>query len=210
MGLGRRSFLRRTATVVGTIGAAGSAASWEGEAKARKELSSSASRLYDGYIRDLQQVVLEVEKQFRAFCEFDEWPEEPSTERNWTRHGDQPEWLAYDKACQSAKERQFEQAGVEDLFGLFAPMSEAGLADMVGILEQKEAKPIVIVAAPRDFADFRKMGDKVQLLYDEGPIRARAFDLPVVTSTAVSQGHVLVAGLKDNGDLRLVLTVITR
>ena len=215
MGLGRRNFLTRTATVVGTIGAAGSAESWAKEAKANK--GPEAKKIYDGYYDDLQKLTAQVEKRHKAWEDFDGFPEEPKTERDhcWSRDPKpQPEWDEYDEKNAKAFQRRVELTGVIlEQPHWMAPLGIWHFSQVFGQLEQEEAKPILVVSSPVNFGDVRIMEDSVKdvsLVYDEGPIRARIFTVPVVTTTALDFQCSYAVGIKTDGKLSLIHVEVTR
>lgn len=213
MGIGRRGFLQ-TATVVGTIGAAGSTKSWAKEAKENK--GPEAKKIYKGYYDDLQKLTAEVEKRHKAWEAFDDFPKVPESPRDssFLKPKEQPEWDAYDKKNEKAYERRAKLTGVFlTQPHWIAPLGAWNFTEIFGRLEQEEAKPILVVSSPLNFSDVRLLEDSVKevsLVYDEGPIRARIFTVPVVTTTALDSPYSYVVGIKTNGELVLFRVDVTR
>lgn len=213
MGLGRRSFLTRAAVAVGTVGAAASAEAWPKEAVAslKQRQRSDDVNPYPEYHQDLQRLTQEVEAA-QETVEGWKWPEfqERPNFISKTKE-EQAEYDAYAQKHDAAQERLRKTIGWVGDLPLMAPIWVGAIADSMGMLEEAEAKPVIIVSSPRDFSDFRKMDNpEVKLVYDEGPIRARAYTVPVVTSTKIGSGNLWGGGLTAEGDLKLVLWSVAR
>jgi hypothetical protein len=211
MGFGRRSFITRAATVVGTIGAAGSAESWARDAKVQKV---PQAKPYQGYGEDILNLTLEVEKKY---LEWRDWPypDPPDTDYgfNYSKQQEDPEWIKYSERCVAENEKRWNKTGIHHTTPVYGPTHFSLVTTAMGNLEQEEAKPVLIVSAPADFTDFRQMqidNPEINLVYDEGPIRCRFFTVPVVTSTKLGRGNILVMGTKEKGELLLNLLQISR
>lgn len=70
-----------------------------------------------------------------------------------------------------------------------APIHESVFADAAAILEQFDSEPLLWVLNPRDFADIQKIhverhasGD-VELIYEDSPVVAKLWGIPVIKST---------------------------
>jgi hypothetical protein len=106
-------------------------------------------------------------------------------------------------------EKQAEyQRNTQEEFGHFdqnsipvvAPIHESVFADAAGILEQFNSEPLLWILNPRDFVDIQKIhierhasGD-VELLYEDSPVVAKLWGIPVIKSTKLWCGTGYLVG----------------
>jgi len=129
-------------------------------------------------------------------------PPYPTGETGYGLEHDHPrvkEWSEKKERCQLEAQETLGHFR-ENEIPLVAPIHESVFADAAGILEQFDSEPLLWVLNPRDFADIQKIhierfasGD-VELIYDNTPVVAKLWGIPVIKSTKFWGGKGYLVG----------------
>jgi len=88
----------------------------------------------------------------------------------------------------------------QNCLNVIAPIHESVFADAAAILEEYDCEPLLWVLNPREFADIQKIHVErhasgiVELIYEDSPVVAKLWGIPIIKSTKFWGGTAYLVG----------------